>query len=469
MQRNVLVVLTDDHGQWAAGCYGNSEVRTPTLDHLAGTGVRMANAFTPTPVCSPARASFWTGRLPSQHGVHDYLAGRDPEVAATPWLQDETTLAALLHDQGYVTGLSGKWHLGPVGELPPAGFDFWYERSGPVPRPLPCFAPWPTEPERETPGYDRHAMTDRAVEFLRRRDGERPFFLTVGYFATHSPWLGHAERLVDSYRGCHFDDIPDDITYPFGRLRSEAVYGTRANPREALAQYYAAVTDVDEQVGRLLDELEAQGLRESTLVVYTADHGLNAGHHGLWGKGNATIPYNMLEESIRVPLILNQPGTLLGGQVRQEPVTHLDTFATIAEHAGVPLPADRRYPGRSFRDLAVGKAIPGWPDAVHGEYGTTRMIRTPQHKLVRRHPSGPHELFDLAADPRETTNLHACPEHQELVKKLTEDLDRYFEEYTDPRFSGLRAAELPRHNGDEAWREPGAHVVVDEPAWLANL
>ncbi|MEU5846051.1 sulfatase-like hydrolase/transferase [Saccharopolyspora shandongensis] len=103
------------------------------------------------------------------------------------------------------------------------------------------------------------------------------------------------------------------------------MYTSRNDPREALAQYYASVSEIDEQLGRLVDELDAQGLRESTLVIYTSDHGLNAGHHGIWGKGNGTIPYNVVEESIRVPLIINHPQNVLSGQVRQESVTHCDT------------------------------------------------------------------------------------------------------------------------------------------------
>lgn len=468
MRPNILVVLTDDHGQAGAGCYGNRELRTPTLDYLARTGVRMDNAFTPSPVCSPARASFWTGRLPSQHGVHDYLAESDPEVADTPWLAGETTLAQYARDAGYVTGLSGKWHLGRPGHKPP-GFDFWYVHNGPSPRPSGYDTPWsPGMPAAPAERYDPHAITDHAVEFLRNRDTTRPFFLFVGYVATHSPWSGHPERLVDSYRRCRFTDVPDDSTYALGRLRSEAVYATRSDPAEATAQYYAAVTEIDEQLGRLVDELDTQDIRNDTLVVYTADHGLNTGHHGLWGKGNATIPYNMLEESIRIPLILNQPGHLLGGQVRNEPVTHLDTFQTVLQHAGLTA-VEQPYPGRSYLDLVRGAAIPDWPDEVFAEYGDIRMIRTRQHKLVLRYPHGPHELYDLHTDPRETANLYASAAHHELVKDLTERVTDYFQRYEDPAHSGLRVAELPRHNRDEAWRDPGPHELVAQPLWLQTL
>ncbi len=467
MRRNIVVFLTDDHAQWAAGCYGNSELRTPSLDHLASTGVLFENAFTPSPVCSPARASFFTGRLPSQHGIHDYLADADPEVRAVDWLDGETTLPMLLRDAGYFTGLTGKWHLGNE-EVPAEGFDYWYCRSAPVSEPSGYSAPW-TLTESHERAYDRHAITDHGIEFLRKRNSEQPFFLVVGHIATHSPWFGVPERHAAQYRTADFADIPDDTSYPFGRQRSESLYASRNEPREALAQYYGAVTDIDEQLGRLLDELDSLGLRESTTVIYTSDHGLNTGHHGIWGKGNATLPYNVLEESIRVPLIVNAPGDVLGRQRRGEYVTHLDTFQTILETAGVASPAQIRYPGTSYRRALLGEGDSAPSDTVYAEYGTLRMVRTASHKLVRRYPDGPSELFDLGADPRETTNLIHSPAVREVLNTLDDRLDEHFGAYEEPGRSGLQVLEQPRHNRDEAWRDTSAPVLTESHDWLHGL
>lgn len=469
MPTNVLLMQTDDHAQWGLGCYGNSELRTPSLDYLASTGVRMRNAFTPTPVCSPARACLWTGRLASQHGMHDYLAEGHPEVVKNEWLAGERTLAHIFKENGYVTGLSGKWHLGG-GRRAPDGIDYWYGQDIPIPEPQGFTTPW--EPPASTVGVqkNRHAIADHAVDFLRRRDKDKPFFLYVGFFATHSPWKGHSERLVEQYRQCTFRDIPNDVTYPFGRLKTEALQASRENPREALAQQYAAVSEIDEQVGRLMDELEMQGLEQDTLVIYTSDHGLNCGHHGFWGKGNATEPYNMLEESIRIPMILRQPGALLSHQVREEMVTHTDLFQTILEHVGLQPTAEeqakRNYPGRSFRDLCLGDARKGWRDEVFGEYGNLRMIRTRDHKLVRRYPSGPDHLFDLARDPRETRSFLEDPAYAEITASLTERLERFFTQYQDETNSGLRVRDLPMHNTDESWRSTGQHSIEAVPAWF---
>jgi choline-sulfatase len=305
---NILLFVTDDHAQWALGAYGNREIHAPTLDYLAKTGVRMANAFTPTPVCSPARACLLTGRLASQHGLHDYLASTDPEVDGVDWLGDEIMLGQLLQEAGYQTGYSGKWHLGRD-EHPQPGYDSWFTLG----RGYPILHQGPhaygENGEHVTiAGRPTQVITDRAVDFLRGVGEERPFFLTVGYYATHSPWRDHPPRLVSQYADCTFDDIPADEMHPFGRQNLESTDPTRDDPRAALAQYYAAVSEIDEGVGRIVDELAGSGLLDNTLIIYTADHGLNCGHHGIWGKGNGTLPLNMVEESIRVPLILWQRG-----------------------------------------------------------------------------------------------------------------------------------------------------------------
>ncbi|MFD7160560.1 sulfatase [Kribbella sp. NPDC059898] len=447
-QPNIVVFLSDDHAEWALGCSGNSEIRTPTLDHLARTGVRMRNAFTPSPVCSPARASFWTGLYPSQHGIHDFLAQQDPEVAATPWLATERLLGELFQRGGYETAMVGKWHVGRTDE-PSAGFDYWAPHDYLDPAP------------------DRQVVTDDAVRFLRGRDTERPFFLYVGHFATHSPWEGAPERLVDQFRTATFTDIPDDASYRYGQLAGEALFTTRDDPREALAQYYAAVSEIDEGVGRVLDELEAQGLTGDTLVAYTSDHGLMTGHHGLWGKGNATVPYNMLDESIRVPMIVRHPGVLLGGQERDEFVNHCDLFELLLEHAGVDVPDRRhRHPGRSFRELCRGGYLGDWPDEVCAEYGDTRMIRTRNEKLVWQPGVDRTLLFDLASDPRESVDVAA--DRPASVAELSKRLDEWFARYDGPGTSGLRVAELPRHNKREAWRDHGPHDIVAHPPWITR-
>ncbi|WP_420640578.1 sulfatase [Candidatus Leptofilum sp.] len=453
---NILLFLTDDHAQWAMRCAGNHELRTPSFDYLAQHGTWFANAFTPTPVCSPARACLLTGKLASQHGIHDYLATGDLEVNDIHWLAEETTLAQLFQAAGYQTGQFGKWHLGQD-EHPAPGYEEWFTlgRDYPIPHEGP-FRYGVNGRFQTLPGRISHNITEQAANFLRERDEERPFFMTIGYYATHSPWEGQSERLAASYRGCTFTDVPLNETYPFGRQNLESLNETRHNPREALAQYYAAVTEIDTAVGRLIDELEGLGQLDNTIIIYTSDHGLNCGHHGIWGKGNGTLPLNMVEESIRVPLIWydgrssTQNATPLP-QPRTEFVDHLDTFLTILDVAGIT-PPDTQFVGRSYQPLLHSQPIPDWRAVQFGEYGNVRMIRTSRHKLVYRSPDGPHELFDLAADPREMKNLIDRPDMQPIVQALIGRLEAFFTKNEDPAKSGLRVRDLPRHNTSEAWR-----------------
>lgn len=440
-QKNIVVIFNDDHGQWALPAYGNSELRTPTLDHLAQTGVVMENAFTPTPVCSPARACFQTGRLASQHGLHDYIASGEG-FEKRRWLDAETTLPELLHGAGYQVGMSGKWHLGNDLE-PHPGFDRWFALSGDYPIEARGAYRYSRDGEIvEIDGYKSQVITDAAIDFLRGRDCQRPFFLFVGHTATHSPWADHPQRLVDQYRDCRFGDIPPDTAYPFGHQNLESRdLVSRTGAREALMQYYAAVSSLDEAVGRLIDELEALALRDDTLIVYTSDHGLCCGHHGIWGKGNGTMPLNMVEESIRIPMIFNHPTMLFSGQRRIEFVDHLDLFQTLAAFAGVG--ADREppkgYAGRSFLPMLTNEPLEGsWRTTQICEYGSARMIRTTRYKLLHHHPSGPTLLFDLKEDPRETLDLSQETEFADLVERLSEQLDAHFRRYELPANSGIR-------------------------------
>ncbi|MDE2750769.1 MAG: sulfatase-like hydrolase/transferase [Chloroflexota bacterium] len=455
-RKNIILVVNDDLAQWALGSYGNAEIHAPTLDYLAATGVQMDNAFTPTPVCSPARASLLTGRLPSQHGIHDYLSSTMPEIHRRPWLKDEVTLAQLLSQAGYQTAHCGKWHLGSD-DQPQAGFGHWFSGVGDYPAEHGGDHRFSLNGTIETiAGQRTQVITDQAISFLRQRDRASPFFLHIGYFGTHNPWRGQPERLAAAYRNKTFENLLNQPAYPFGTQALESTLPTRLDPREALAQYFAAVSHIDEALGRLLDELEALQLREEALIVFTSDHGLCCGHHGLWGKGNATLPLNMLEESIRVPLIFNQPRDLFANQRRSEFVDHLDLFQTLVDYAGIADMLDdrRNYPGRSFLPLLNNAAaLPGWRSIQFGEYGDVRMARARRHKLVRRHNGdAPGELFDLIDDPAESHNLYGNQDCQPIVDKLNREIDRYFGSYQAPAKSGLRVRELPRHNLTEAWR-----------------
>lgn len=456
MPPNILVILVDDHAQWAARPYGNSSVHSPSLDYLARHGVCATNAFTVTPVCSPARASFFTGRLPCQHGIHDYLL--ESQSREINWLRNEVTLAQLLHDAGYTTALTGKWHCGQS-HLPAQGFDYWlsYQYNQ---RPHRGQISFSDNGHNVTiNGFQTPFITQKAISFLQQRDHQRPFFLVIGYVDTHAPFRDHPSRLVDRYLSEDLRPLPAesfDSSHGWARFRAPDSPEQR---RLDLAQYYAAVTYIDEQVGRLLDELEAQSILESTFVLYVSDHGHMNGQHGLYTKGNATVPQNFYEESIRIPLLMSWPESLPQGMHLDNMVDHLDLFLTLLEAAGIEVPPrirqERRYPGTSMLALLRGEPVE-WRRYQYGEYGNARMLRTERYKLIRRYTPHadryPDELYDLISDPHETHNRIDDPSLNGIKLVLDALIEAYFARYEDPSHSAKRILEQPIANPNEPWR-----------------
>ena len=456
---NILVFLSDDHGQWASQPYGNRELVTPTLDHLARTGARMENAFTPCPVCSPARASFHTGKIPSAHGIHDHI-GELNGGAGHPGISGQTSLAEVLQGQGYQTGLVGKWHLNHFRQ-PPAGWDTWFSNATGTNARFGAQPFYEGSRQVELYGNQAHHLADRAVRFLRERDRSRPFYLFVGFTNTHAPHAGEPERWVQRYRDCGFADLPD---LPPSRAHGALRFRYPTDPderREASAQYYAAVSVIDEMAGRVLDELADQQAQQDTLVVYTSDHGYMNGHHGLHTKGNATTPQNFLEESIRVPCLLAWPDHIRAAASYPQPVDHCDLFMTLAHAAGCDcahLAATRGRSGASYLPLLTESprdpAAAAWRDAQICEYGNARMIRTDRYKLIKRYPGPnghfPDELYDLAEDPDEERNRYADSACGRTVAELTARLEAHFARHEDSARSGLRVADLPRQNRPRA-------------------
>ena len=220
------------------------------------------------------------------------------------------------------------------------------------------------------------------MRFLRERDRRRPFYLFVGFTNTHAPHTGEPERWVQRYRECSFADLPD---LPPSRAHGRPRFHYPTDPaerREANAQYYAAVSVIDEMAGRVLDELADQQAEQDTLVVYTSDHGHMNGHHGLHSKGNGTTPQNFLEESIRVPCLLAWPGHISASASCPQPVDHCDLLMTLADAAGcdcAELAQTRGRAGQSYLPLlsesaGVAAAVAReWRDAQVCEYGNARI------------------------------------------------------------------------------------------------
>ena len=447
---NILFVLTDDQGYWAMGCAGNPEIHTPNLDRIAAMGMRFENFFCASPVCSPARASILTGRIPSQHGVHDWLRKGNLDAARTPglgwgddceieYLKGMRAYTDVLAANGYVCGISGKWHLGDSLH-PQKGFTYWnifpygggdyhngyFIREGHI--------------ERDT-RYLTDVITEGGLKFLDAQvDNDSPFYLSVHYTAPHSPWDEgqHPDDLVALYRDCPFETCPE---VPGGHpwQINSAPRGRGERRHELLSGYYAAITGLDCGVGQLLNRLEALGVLENTLVIFTGDNGMNMGHHGVWGKGNGTFPQNMYDTSVKVPALIARPGRVPQGVVNDSLLSHYDIFPTLLDYLGFENPDAALLPGQSFAPLLRGESMPDRDHVVvFDEYGPVRMIRTRTWKYVHRYPYGPHELYDLVNDFNEEHNLVDDPAQQARLVEMEAQLEAWFARYVIPDLDGAK-------------------------------
>jgi len=394
--------------------------------------VRFDGFYVATPVCSPSRATLLTGRIASQHGVHDWIRGGNVGDDAASYLEGETAYTDVLADHGWRCGISGKWHLGNS-TLPQHGFSHWFTHQfggGPY-----NDAPMVRNGVPVTePGYVTNVITEDALSFIDRHAHDvEPFYLSVHYTAPHSPWTGHPQDIVDSYDDCPFDSCPQEPAHPWaGGLTHENM-----GDRESLKGYFAAVTAMDLDVGRLLDRLEQHGLREDTLVIFLSDNGFSLGHHGFWGKGNGTNPLNMYENSIRVPALISQPGRLPEGAVQPAMISAYDFMPTLLSYLDLPVPWDRNLPGRNALDAWMGEEDTSRDHVViFDEYGGTRMIRTGTWKYVHRYPDGPNELYDLDNDPDERANLADDSGYTARRYELRGELEHWFERYADPERDG---------------------------------
>ena len=462
---NILVFLTDDQAQWAQQSYGNPDVVSPNMAAIADRGVKMTQAFTTCPVCSPARASFFTGRMPSQHGIQDWLM--ETWYEKRNMLAGQTIISEPLKAAGYHTGLVGKWHCGAC-RIPKRAFDYWFSF---------WVAQYPHFGMQNFSNQGRHIqeygnqsalLTVRALEFLKgthsaRRKNREPFFLFVGYTDTHIPHIQAPQQYVDYFNKQPLDwfKVP-----PFA-----SCHGQIAGPQDGvppleseqharLAQYYAAVRNIDHQVGEVVGAVKNMGVLDDTLVIYTGDHGLNGGHHGFWEKGNATTPQNFVDESIRIAAFLSwKNGGFARGATCDDLVSHPDLFMTILDAAqAIPSEAELRNinsPGRSYLRQLRGEKVTGWRDAMICEYGNARMIRNDHYKLILRYPykhvKAPNELYDLKSDPQETQNIYHKPEHQDTIKALGARIDAFFKVYTVPGHSGLELEKQPIPDPNAPW------------------
>jgi arylsulfatase A-like enzyme len=438
------------------GCYGNAVVATPALDGLAAAGTRFDRWYTPTAICTPARASLLTGAAPFRHRL---LANYERNVGYLEDLADgQFTFAEALQDAGYRTGLVGKWHVGTHKTAADFGFDGptlpgWhnpvdhpeylaylaehgyppYEISEPVRGVLPNGGPGNLLAARLAQPVEatfEYWLAERAIAQLReyaagnRRDGT-PFFLGLHYFGPHLPYL-----LPDEYYDMYDPELvemPASIAETFAdkppvQKNYSAHWTFDTMPlevsRKLIAVSWGYVTLIDQQIGRVLAVLDELGLADDTAVFFSSDHGEFTGSHRLHDKGPA-----MYEDIYRTAGIVRVPG-MPEGQVRDEFVSLTDATATILALADLdPSPA---VDSRSLLPLVAGDEVT-WPDDIvcefHGHHFPypQRMVRDRRYKLVVN-PDSVNELYDLEADPDELRNRYVHPEMAQVRARLLQRL-----------------------------------------------
>ncbi len=440
---NILIVLADECAVSALGCYGGRFVETPALDRIAAEGLRCTRFYATTPLCSPSRAAFLTGRYPQHTGVTHNNLVLPARIA---------TFATVLRARGYATGWAGKWHLAGTprpgwAQKPTHGFDdvrYLFNRGhwkklvegaeGPRvgargPRGRPTYALQGADEESYTTDF----LTSRALRFLAAHAGE-PFCFVLSLPDPHGPELVRPpyDRLLEGV------PIPPPPNFaPGARTPPWAPPNPRLTPRRLariLRLYYGMVRCIDDNVARLIAFLEARGLLDRTILVFTSDHGDLCGEHHRLNKGN---PY---EGSARVPFLVRWPAAIPRGRSLSANLSSVDWFPTLLGLLGLEVPPDL-----DGRDLSAWFRDPDRPPPEPNRVFLRGPDRSPwlctvedDLKLVLDPRGGPW-LFDLSTDPWERRNVASEARYQERLAALVEALRRYAARTGDPYAAAIRA------------------------------
>ncbi len=443
MRPNILFILIDDLGWADLTCYGSSFYETPNLDRLAEQGMRFTDAYAACPVCSPTRASLMTGRYPARLSITQFIGGHTyGRLCDVPYLHflphcERTIATALRDDAGYQTWHVGKWHLG---EKP-----FWPDQHGFEVNIGGCgwgmpkhgfFSPWqcPTMEDGPEGQHFTDGLTDAAIKLIRERDRERPFFLNLSHYAVHTPIQAPAE-LVEKYRakaeslGLRDEDAlePGEF-HPCHHKRDKPVVRRRF---QCHAEYAAMIENLDTAIGRLLDELDDQGIADNTLVVFTSDNG---GLSTSEGSPTCNAPLSegkgwMYEGGNRVCQIVRWPGVVAPGRSTDEPCTSPDWYPTLLAAAGLPEHPVQHADGKSLMPLLSGEAFERGPIFWHYPHYSNQggspacSVRHGDWKLIEFFEDNRRELYNLRQDIEENHDLSA--EQPERVERMAGQLAQW--------------------------------------------
>ncbi len=437
---NILYIMADDHAAHAISAYGSKINQTPNIDRLAREGMRFDQCLVTNSICTPSRAAILTGKYAHINGVPVFnrFDGSQPH------------LAKYLQQAGYHTGIVGKWHLGSD----PTGFDYWNIFPGQGQYHNPVFIEMGQK--KKHAGYATDLVADFSIAFLEKRPRDKPFFLMCHHKAPHRPWQPDAkhakqwenvqvpepETFNDDYAGrsdaareatmrIDKDLTPGDLKQkPPEGLTGEAL--KKWKYQRYMRDYLACVASVDDNVGRLLEYLDKNGLKDNTIVIYTSDQGFFLGDHNWYDKRF------MYEESLKMPFLVRWPSKVKPGMAQDGMVLNVDFAPTLLDAAGIAVPADMQ--GRSILPLLKGEKPKDWRASMYYRYYHYPQhhrvqphigIRTERYKLIFFNKINQWELYDLKTDPRELKNLANDPAHADTVKKLREEMYRLKKELKD--------------------------------------
>lgn len=428
--KNILVVLTDDHRYDAMGFMkAQSFGDTPTLDRLAREGVHFRNAFVTTALCSPSRASIFTGLYAHQHRVVDNNHPIPPGLTYYP---------EYLQAAGYETAFIGKWHMGAETDTPQPGFDRWVSFKGQgdyLPGPNGLNVDGAKVPQK---GYITDELTDYALDWIGKRSGKRPWMMHLAHKAVHSEFIpaerhkGRYARETFHYPESMKPDVPGRPMWVQNQRNSWHGVGYPYHGTLDVGDYYKRYMEtllaVDEGLARIMDLLAKRGELDDTLILYMGDNGFMFGEHGLIDKRAA------YEESMRVPMLMRCP-SLFGRSEVSRVVANIDVAPTMLAAAGLVAPEG--LAGADMLPLARGEEAPWRAELVYEYYWernfpqtpTVHALREDRYKYVHFHGIWDlDELYDLASDPNENNNLLARPGHEELAERMSAKLFRLLEE-----------------------------------------
>lgn len=428
-QPNILFLMSDEHRADVTGYEGNPIVRTPVLDDLARTGVVFRNAYTPSPICIPARQCMMSGQFPRTCGVERY--GQDLPPGSMTFARRlaqygyESVVSGKLHHmgsdqmQGWTRRISGDIHIGPP---------FIEGRHKPFDGTLFARQKWSDAKEVMRAGvgrgpcvtHDEYAV-EGAIQFINDyfnssyydREQQYPLLLKVSLLQPHYPYLTDEHKFnyylnrVQPY----LHETPSDHPFLSQRQIRPGIDASERELRRAVAAYYGMIETIDEQYGRVLEALRHAGEDlDEWIIIYTSDHGEMLGEHGIWEK------QKFYEASVRVPLIVRWPSRFKGGAVIDQNVNLCDLFATICDMADVPVPEG--LDSRSFFPLMQGN-VKGWNNETISQFGGQNlMIKSGDLKYQYYGSDMPEVLFDLKRDPTESSNYLQDPRYEADLAKF---------------------------------------------------